>query len=103
MVVLLLLQVLLLSNVVTSDAADPVVTSDAADPVVKTRIRLGNVLGSVKEYNGKKFSSFAGIRYAKPPIKKLRFLPPEPLEEPWINDWVNFSTLLHHKSSIKIL
>ena len=93
-VVLLLLQVLLLSNVVTSDAADP---------VVKTRIRLGNVLGSVNEYNGKKFSSFAGIRYAKPPIKKLRFLPPEPLEEPWINDWVNFSTLLHHKSSIKIL
>ena len=60
------------------------------DAFSRTKLRLGNVLGKIEEYNGKKYSSFRGLRYAKPPVERLRFMPPEPLDDAWEDDLVNF-------------
>ena len=56
---------------------------------VRTQIDLGSVLGSIREFGGKRYSSFAGIRYAAPPTGELRFLPPQPYQQPWQGDLVN--------------
>ena len=58
------------------------------ESLVKTKLKLGNILGKVEEYNGAKYSSFRGIPYAKAPIGKLRFQAPEPVTESWDNDLV---------------
>lgn len=45
----------------------------ANEPLVK--IKNGNLLGSLMQTrNGKEFSAFQGIPYAKPPLDELRFL-----------------------------
>ena len=72
----------LIATLVVADA-------DVAVETVRTKIELGNVLGSVRDFRGKRYSSFAGIRYAEPPIGPLRFLPPEPYRKPWEGDLVN--------------
>nr|ATU82449.1 venom carboxylesterase [Lethocerus distinctifemur] len=52
-----------------------------SDPVVQTR--LGKLRGSLLEtWTGKPVLGFRGVRYAKPPLANLRFMPPVPLE-PW--------------------
>ena len=79
----LLLPVLLLISLVTW--SHPATGSDL---VTKTKIKLGTVLGKVEEFNGKRYASFRGIRFARPPVGKLRLLPPEPLEEAWNDDLV---------------
>lgn len=50
---------------------------------IEIEINDGKILGSYKfTGNGRKFSAFKGIPYAKAPINELRFLPPQPAE-PW--------------------
>ena len=62
-----------------------------SDLTTKTKIKLGTVVGKVEEFNGKRYSSFRGIRFAQPPVGKLRFLPPQPFEEAWDDELVNQS------------
>ncbi|KAI7815090.1 carboxylesterase, partial [Rhyzopertha dominica] len=53
----------------------------ASGPVVETK--LGKVRGQFKKsYEGKTYSAFEGIPYAKPPVGNLRFEPPQKAE-PW--------------------
>ena len=73
---LLLISVIVLSSI------------SANENIVRTKLRLGNVLGKLEEYNGQKYSSFRGLRYAKAPIGKLRFREPEAFEDAWENDLV---------------
>ncbi len=65
-----------------------VASISANENIVRTKLRLGNVLGKLEEYNGQKYSAFRGIRYAKAPIGKLRFREPEAFDEAWENDFV---------------
>jgi len=58
--------------------------------VSKTKIPLGTVVGKIEDYKGKQYTSFRGIRYAQPPVGKLRFLPPEPFNEAWQEDLVSY-------------
>jgi len=69
-----------------------VLSISANEDIVRTKIRLGNVLGKLEEYNGQKYSSFRGIRYAKAPIGTLRFREPEAYEEAWENDLVRMAS-----------
>ncbi|XP_074036127.1 juvenile hormone esterase isoform X2 [Leptinotarsa decemlineata] len=54
---------------------------DASEyPIVTTA--LGRIKGStVKSRLGKTIYSFRGIRYAKPPVGNLRFMPPQPVDK----------------------
>nr|XP_023018082.1 esterase FE4-like [Leptinotarsa decemlineata] len=54
---------------------------DASEyPIVTTA--LGRIKGStVKSRLGKTIYSFRGIRYAKPPVENLRFMPPQPVDK----------------------
>jgi carboxylesterase type B len=52
------------------------------------------VLGKVVHYNGKPFSAFSGLRYAKAPVGKLRFMPPEAYDEAWNGDLVKTYILI---------
>ncbi|KAK9709153.1 Carboxylesterase family [Popillia japonica] len=59
-------------------------------PVVSTK--LGKIAGVFEEsYNGKTFSAFYGIPFAKPPIGVLRFQDPQPIS-PWSGVWNANST-----------
>ena len=47
-------------------------------PSVVIHTRNGGVRGTVEEISGSTFTSFKGIRFAKPPGGSLRFRPPQP-------------------------
>ncbi|GJQ76635.1 hypothetical protein Trydic_g15495 [Trypoxylus dichotomus] len=54
--------------------------TSTSEPIVK--VEQGLLRGTTgKDYDGKKFYKFLGIPYAKPPIGRLRFKPPQPAEE----------------------
>lgn len=49
-----------------------VIEADKTRPIVKTS--LGNIRGIYQlSHNGRKYRSFEGIPYAKPPVGNLRF------------------------------
>ncbi|KAF7989104.1 hypothetical protein HCN44_007414 [Aphidius gifuensis] len=53
-----------------------VIEADKTRPIVKTP--LGNIRGIYQQsHNGRKYKSFEGVPYAKPPVGNLRFQPPE--------------------------
>ncbi|GJQ87338.1 Est-6 [Trypoxylus dichotomus] len=57
------------------------VNGDEDRPLVS--IEDGQIRGTFKKsFNGRKYMSFEGIPYAQPPLQKLRFKEPEPVE-PW--------------------
>ena len=50
-------------------------------PKVRVKVNQGIVRGCEEKLpDGRSFQRFSGIPYAKPPIKELRFLPPQKLE-----------------------
>ncbi|XP_004537489.1 venom carboxylesterase-6 [Ceratitis capitata] len=55
----------------------------SANPIktVKVQVRQGVVVGREERLpNGEPYNAFQGVRYAVPPLGKLRFQPPQPLE-----------------------
>lgn len=62
----------------------------------------GQVLKTMYENN--RYYSFRGIPYAQPPIKKLRFLPPVPMQ-PWtdVRDTFDFGNKCIHKLANKVI
>jgi len=44
--------------------------------LLTVQTKLGKIIGRLETYNNKEYSSFYGIRYAKPPVGNLRFSPP---------------------------
>ena len=51
----------------------------AADKAVVVETNVGKIQGAeTTAKNGRKFISFTGIPYAKPPVGPLRFAKPEP-------------------------
>nr|QYA71950.1 carboxylesterase [Anoplophora glabripennis]QYA72001.1 carboxylesterase [Anoplophora glabripennis] len=55
------------------------------DPLVE--LPLGKIVGSIKEsVSGRKFYSFEGVPYAKPPVGTNRFEAPLPID-PWNGTW----------------
>ena len=53
---------------------------DGSPPVVK--LKSGQIEGQLLfSTNGRVFSSFNGIPFAKPPVGKLRFRRPEPVDK----------------------
>ncbi|CAH2238152.1 jg22080 [Pararge aegeria aegeria] len=58
---------------------------ECKDPIVKTA--NGELLGKPRvSTNGRNFISFFGVPYASPPIGKLRFKEPQPMQ-PWSGVW----------------
>lgn len=59
-------------------------SSTAADPVVKTESGLvrGASTQVVRSGSAQRFEQFLGVPYAAPPLRELRFAPPEDVE-PW--------------------
>ncbi|CAH1997706.1 unnamed protein product [Acanthoscelides obtectus] len=65
--------------------AESKIAEDAARPFTVTN--LGPVEGEWRtSFGGRKYASFEGIPYAKPPVGDLRFEEPQPVE-PWSGIW----------------
>ncbi|XP_053988368.1 carboxylic ester hydrolase-like [Hylaeus volcanicus] len=55
-------------------------------PGLRVETPLGGVIGSYKiSHYGRKYKAFEGIPYAQPPLGKLRFQPPKPVQK-WTQD-----------------